>query len=101
MEYCQQCIVYKKSAAKYLPFEVEILTPVQQLNEYIMTSLRTAEGLSLAHINNNWGKEIADTILTDSFSFIKNNSLIKNGEHLILTQKGKHFADGIAARLFS
>ena len=29
------------------PFEKEILTPVQQLNEYIMTSLRTMEGLDL------------------------------------------------------
>ena len=33
-----------------LPFEKEILTVTQQLNEYIMTSLRTKEGLDLGRV---------------------------------------------------
>ena len=41
-----------------IPFEAEILTSTQQLNEYIMTSLRTMEGLSLAIVEEKFGIKI-------------------------------------------
>ncbi len=34
-----------------IPFETEILSKVQQLNEYIMTSLRTSGGINLEYIS--------------------------------------------------
>src|SRR5205809_340569 len=41
--------IYIDSISKgIIPFENEILTETQKLNEYIMTSLRTAEGLNLS-----------------------------------------------------
>jgi len=48
--------LYIQSLAKDLvPFEEEILSPMQQLNEYIMTSTRTMEGLSLSRVSENGG----------------------------------------------
>ena len=37
-----------------IPFEEEKLTGVQRLNEYIMTSLRTIEGLDLEVVEKNF-----------------------------------------------
>ena len=76
-----------------LPFEKEILTPVQQVNEYIMTSLRTAEGLDLERI---WSQEF----IARSQKFINEGKMILKENKLLLTKEGKLFADGIAADLF-
>jgi oxygen-independent coproporphyrinogen-3 oxidase len=79
-----------------LPFEKEILTPVQQLNEYIMTSLRTKEGLDLKRTGETAGK----TLINAGRKFIDSGKLILKEDRLILTDEGKLLADGIAASLF-
>ncbi|MEO7984269.1 MAG: radical SAM family heme chaperone HemW [Bacteroidota bacterium] len=74
-------------------FEREELTETQQLNEYIMTSLRTIEGIDLA---------IAGSRLLDkSKKFIANGLMKLENNSLVLTKEGKLLADGIAAELFS
>jgi oxygen-independent coproporphyrinogen-3 oxidase len=79
-----------------IPFEKEELTPVQQLNEYIMTSIRTSEGIDLGKMD----KEKAVSLVNKSQHYIS-NSIIKNvNNHLVLTNEGKLLADGIAAALF-
>ena len=79
-----------------VPFEKEILTPVQRVNEYIMTSLRTAEGLDLSRIS----VASHQALLDSSRKFIDAGKLILKKNRLILTNEGKLFADGIAADLF-
>ena len=79
-----------------IPFEKEVLTPTQQLNEYIMTSLRTSEGLDLNYV----GEAASDKLQAASKKFIERNLMIKEQDHLKLTKDGKLFADGIAAELF-
>ena len=74
-------------------FEKEELTATQQLNEYIMTSLRTKEGLSLEFT----GKDV----LQRSKKFIDSGLLKLFENSLVLTNEGKLLADGIAAELFS
>jgi oxygen-independent coproporphyrinogen-3 oxidase len=81
---------------KIIPSETEILTPVQQKNEYIMTSLRTMEGLDLTRMNN----EDQQTLRSSSKKYIDNKLLMENKNHLQLTKEGKLLADGIAADLF-
>jgi oxygen-independent coproporphyrinogen III oxidase len=82
---------------RIIPFEKEELTTEQQLNEYIMTSLRTSEGLDLGKINTTQ----RDRILHESEKYI-NNRLMKREENtLVLTKEGKLLADGIAADLFA
>jgi oxygen-independent coproporphyrinogen-3 oxidase len=79
-----------------IPFEKEELTETQQLNEYIMTSLRTAEGLNLSRVDT----AAATVISTNGQRYVDRGMMtIKNG-CLVLTKEGKLFADGIAADLF-
>ena len=81
---------------RIIPAEKEVLTRVQQLNEYIMTSLRTMEGLSVGYVENNFGEDVMRT----AQKFIAAGNMIWDGERLRLTKKGKLLADGIAADLF-
>jgi oxygen-independent coproporphyrinogen-3 oxidase len=83
-----------------IPYEEEILTKTQQLNEYIMTSLRTMEGLDLELVSLKFGNDISEDLKARSRKYIESNKLITEGEKLILNQGGKLFADGIAADLF-
>jgi oxygen-independent coproporphyrinogen III oxidase len=46
-----------------VPFEIEVLTKEQQLNEYIMTSLRTMEGLSLKKVTDEFGEPATEKLL--------------------------------------
>jgi oxygen-independent coproporphyrinogen-3 oxidase len=83
-----------------LPFEEEILTNTQQLNEYLMTSLRTMEGCSLDTILTRWGYEAMMDISHTAQKFIDEGLMILQDQTLILTAQGKFLADGIAADLF-
>ena len=42
-----------------LPSEKEILTPHQQFNEYVMTALRTIDGIDLNYLTERYGKEMS------------------------------------------
>lgn len=83
-----------------IPFEAETLTAPQQLNEYVMTSLRTMEGCSLQKIKMSWGNDVAQKIKDIAQKYLREEQLILKEEYLILTKKGKFLADGIAADLF-
>lgn len=83
-----------------IPGEEEILTPQQQLNEYIMTSLRTSEGISVEHVRENWGDDQSVRLLATAEKHIANGHLSTVGNRLKLNAAGKFLADGIAADLF-
>jgi oxygen-independent coproporphyrinogen-3 oxidase len=65
-----------------------------------MTCLRTAAGLSLKHIALQWNNEWVTEIIHDAQPWIQSNHIEYSNNHLRLTEKGKLFADGIAASLF-
>jgi oxygen-independent coproporphyrinogen-3 oxidase len=83
-----------------IPFEVEELTPAQKLNEYIMTSLRTMEGLNLQQVQQLSGEKASLTLQKSSRRFIEQALLHEQENRLVLTKQGKLFADGIAGDLF-
>ena len=83
-----------------IPVEEEILTETQQLNEYIMTSLRTMEGLDLDYASAIFGAEKSNRINVLGNKYINTGKLKLVNHKLILTRDGKLFADGIAADLF-
>jgi len=94
-------VFYIKSIEQnIIPFEKEILTETQKLNEYILTSLRTSEGLDLKYIEDTFSinerKRIENLIMNE---VEKKNILIRK-EKIILTDEGKLFADGISVKLF-
>jgi oxygen-independent coproporphyrinogen III oxidase len=93
--------LYLKSIEQgMVPYEKEILTAENRINEYIMTSLRTAEGLNLQQLEQLKDAAFAENVLKESADFINKGQMLYINNHLILTQPGKHFADGIAAELF-
>ncbi|HZE84068.1 MAG TPA: radical SAM family heme chaperone HemW [Puia sp.] len=83
-----------------LLFEKEELQPVQQLNEYIMTSLRTVEGCDLDYISRRWGKEAAVKLLAKTGRYRNEGKLEEGKEKIVLTREGKLLTDGITAELF-
>ena len=83
-----------------IPFEEEILTEIQQLNEYIMISLRTIEGLDLDYVSKRFGAEKSKRITVASNNYRSTGKLKEVNQRFILTREGKLFADGIAADLF-
>ena len=81
-------------------FEEEILTETQKLNEYIMTALRTIEGINLNEIKNQFGEEKSAIVLAQSKKYETEGKLFINPYQIQLTTTGKLFADGISAELF-
>ena len=82
------------------PFESEILTDIDQLNEYIMTKLRLEEGININVIINKWGDDQLSRITTLIERFIQDQKVEKIRDVWRLTKHGKFFADGIASALF-
>lgn len=83
-----------------VPFEIEFLTPMQQLNEYIMTSLRMSEGVDLIKVGSHYGKQKEEELREAAKKYVDLNLVMLNDNRLFLTSMGKHYADGIAADLF-
>jgi len=83
-----------------LIYEKEILTKIQQFNEFVMTSLRTSWGCSLEHIENTFGKTYVTQLESSIQKFISEGKVIEENKTLYLSEEGKLFADGIAAEMF-
>ena len=83
-----------------IPFEEEQLTPTQQLNEFIMISLRTVEGIDMNKLEEKFGTGKLQALKENAATFIKEGLLLNDGSFLKLSPKGKILADGIAAELF-
>ena len=84
-----------------LPVEKEVLSLTQQMNEFIMISLRTVEGLNLDKlqaIDPNAG--VKNQILKQSRKYLERGMLELIGDTIRLTKEGKLMADGIASDLF-
>jgi oxygen-independent coproporphyrinogen-3 oxidase len=83
-----------------VPFELEELTPVMMLNEYIMTTLRTSQGCILPVVAERFGTDKRDILLKLSQPFIDKGRMVLRNDTLVLTPEGRLFADGIASDLF-
>ena len=81
--------------------ETEVLTETQKLNEYIMISLRTKEGLNLETIKTNWGEDKLTTMKRRLEKFKEHNLVNAAGTTIQLTNEGMLMADGIASDLFA
>lgn len=90
----------KALAEDRIPYEIETLTDTQHLNEYVMTSLRTSNGLNLERIVANWGAAERDRLIRDALPYSDKGLVSLAHGQMTLTREGKLFADGIAAELF-
>ena len=92
---------YMEQLAKgQLPESIEQLSAVDKFNEYVMTSLRTMWGLDLTKIETDFGKDYVTQTQKLIKPFVNNEQLLFENNIIKLTNKGKLFADGIAAELF-
>lgn len=93
--------LYIQSLQKNIvPFEEEILTTAQKINEYLMTSLRTLEGISLEILRDHFGENALIITLKNAQPHIDRNNLVEEEGFLKTTLTGKLLADGIASDLF-
>ncbi len=84
-----------------VPFEMELLNIHQQMNEYIMTSLRSMEGVQLDYFESKFGKQEKERLLRSAQKYIETGRMLFSVTgSLLLTNEGKLFADGIASDLF-
>jgi oxygen-independent coproporphyrinogen III oxidase len=83
-----------------IPAEVELLTPINQANEYLMTGLRTKWGVDLQKIKVEYGFDLMDLQKKYLDKYLKINYLQIENNHLYLTESGKLLADEITADLF-
>ena len=82
-----------------VPFETEVLSPVQKLNERIMISLRRKEGLALSN-HELTSSSVIEELLRKAARHEQQGLLTIRNDVLALTDKGKLYADGIASDLF-
>ena len=91
-----------------LPLEVETLSLNDRFNEYIMTGLRTIWGVSIEHVEKEFGLNYKNHLLTSAKRFIDNGQLVISSDRgkshnlgvLKATQQGKFLIDGIASQMF-
>jgi oxygen-independent coproporphyrinogen-3 oxidase len=82
-----------------LPATVELLTSFDQFNEQLLTGLRTAEGIDLARLEQQFGAAFVTQLHTALLDLKDDWYQLRNNQ-LTLTRSGKHFADLIASDLF-
>ena len=82
-----------------LPATVELLTSFDQFNEQLLTGLRTAEGINLARLEQQFGVAFVTQLHTALLDLKDDWYQLRNNQ-LTLTRSGKHFADLIASDLF-
>jgi oxygen-independent coproporphyrinogen III oxidase len=81
--------------------ELELLTPAQKLNEFVMISLRTMEGIDLDQLQEQFGVDERRRIETEVEKYVKHQLVQYDHPFVRLTDEGMLRADGIASELFS
>jgi oxygen-independent coproporphyrinogen-3 oxidase len=85
---------------KEIPAEIEVLSQINHINEYIMTALRTSNGIDLKLVTQNFGNDFRVKIVGCLAQFEEKNWLMENSDFVRLTNAGKLYADYIASELF-
>jgi oxygen-independent coproporphyrinogen-3 oxidase len=92
---------YVKSLAQnLLPLQEEVLSLEDRYNEYVMTSLRTKWGCSIAEIETNFSSELAAYFRNEIERYVFSQNVLVKNEVYYLSEKGKLLADKIASDLF-
>lgn len=82
-----------------IPAEIEQLSTYDRFNERILTALRTSSGLSLSHLEADFGTDWLQH-LHAALGDVDTEWYQLQADRLVLTRAGRHFADRIASELF-
>lgn len=83
-----------------VPFEKETLSRTNQINEYLLTTLRTSWGCDLDYLSQYFDFDLPNSRKKELDQFQALQLLERRGQIILLTQKGKLLADKIAADFF-
>ena len=83
-----------------LPLDRETLTLANRFNEYVMTRLRTASGISLSEVSSRFGPKYVDYLLDQARGHLTQHLLFRDEDKLMVSRKGKFLTDGISSDLF-
>jgi len=90
----------KALAAGSLPFVLEELTPVECINEEILTSLRTCWGLDTGSLSERYHLDILEIKKGSITKLTELGMIHTEAKTLTLTRKGQLLADSIASDIF-
>lgn len=92
---------YIQSLAKGdLPCTIEDLSVRDRYNEYVMTRLRTIEGVDIDQLNELFGERFVEHFLTNVDSYLNGGFVCLMDNRYRLTRSGQYIADRIASDLF-
>jgi oxygen-independent coproporphyrinogen-3 oxidase len=92
---------YVESLAKnILPQAIDELSENDRINEYFLTAIRTMWGINLNHLTRKYNYNLLENQSKTVSKLIVDGMILMENNTIILTEKGKLFADGISADLF-
>ena len=83
-----------------LPSQHENLKEHEAFNEYIMTGLRTAKGVSLEKVDQSFGNHYVTYLEQQVENHLIHQRLYWDGDALKVSKGAKFLSDGIASDLF-
>ncbi len=92
--------INKLNTADLSFFEAEQLTPANQFNEYVLTSLRTMWGIDDNYLKQKFSTEYYTTFKSLIEQYIQKGEVVFENNAYVLSSKGKLIADKIASELF-
>lgn len=87
-------------ATNDLKQESEILSKSDQINEYILVSMRTKWGLSISKLKKEFDYDLIDARRKTIEQYVDNEMLTLEGDKLRLNSRGMLFADALSSELF-
>ena len=94
-------VIYIKAIRQHdVPLELETLSDADKLNEYIMVSLRTMEGMDLQLIEERFSLKERVRIENILGTKLQKGVVKKSGNKVMLTDAGKLLTDAISVQLF-
>ena len=81
-------------------FEEEEISEADAFNEYVMTGLRTAKGISLTEIDSRFGDYRTERLLRDANNYLECGRLLLDADRLFIPEKDWLISDRIISDLF-
>jgi len=86
---------------KKVPYEMEVLTRANKINEFILTTLRTNWGCDISYLKNEYEYDLISEKADYIADLQRNNLVLIQDQVILLTRKGKLLADKIASDFFA
>ena len=82
-----------------VPFEKEVLSMNDRYNDYVMVSLRTADGIDIDFIEKQFGVDFSEYCMLNSTPFINSKKMIQSNRILKLSNEGIQISNLIISEL--